>query len=936
MAIRGKIKVLESFVSAFDIEYIGDFPFYRRYKEIVTVVGKYISDIDIEMTFAEPAEEKNIIEWHIPKTINPISMSLLKQNGCEEEYDKYLNIRKNLEKRLKEISLSITDPLESNFFDCVVKFFNNNDDYLDKITLCQDDNVTFVLWGMQMLKGKSWETAVITDAVNDHRVHKVSFVIQGRGSFDGKTSILRKHGYILTENDIPKVKTDDVYSFAKWLPESPQGKKVTSDIEYTAVCEKTSYKIQFQASSGGKIDGNTTLIIKTGESLSISMFPAVIADEGYEFECWEPKIDSEYVVNEDKIYTAKFKELEVVIPEEITHRVVFDAGNNGIIGGVNSFEVKDGESIPETDVPKITNNKGYEFQGWDKSISNPITEDTTYHAIYKKIPWWKRLWLWLKGKGCLTWLVRILLFVLLLLLLYWLFRSCDGCSDKKVKQIDRVTRPDGKEIDDNGVAHPITDGTGKLPDGERIVAPATGDNYEELPIVREPGLPDIIANRLFLFMEEETDNIEALAKDFKKVYPDDKYSIIGYDKEVKLLVIQIPEQERNKIRQTINKKIPNHKFIVFDEEVYGVRGYKSAKTEDIGWHLSAIHLKQGWKYTKGSSNVKVAIVDDGIQANHPMFKGRIVDAYNVFTQNDRLSIGDGHGTHTAGLAVGSAEFYSKGASGVAPNCKLMPIQVFDNNLCPLSALIAGIMYAIHHGADVVNISIGPSFPGLNVLPVEQQDQIAQTQFGNVAILWARVCKLAATKKCILVFAAGNDDILTSIPPENRNASSIVVTAIDKRMYPTNFTNYGPCSDISAPGKNIYSAFPQSKFQSCDGTSMAAPIVTGTIALMKSIKKNLTIEQARNVLYSTGQDVYGWIPPMVLVDKALEATKRGDFKRVERESKNVPENVDIHLHSGRVEQDNNIVAPSPTKPSITESDREAIKRKIREYEEKIKE
>lgn len=63
-------------------------------------------------------------------------------------------------------------------------------------------------------------------------------------------------------------------------------------------------------------------------------------------------------------------------------------------------------------------------------------------------------------------------------------------------------------------------------------------------------------------MENENDNVDALARDFKQAYPDDKYSIIGYDKEVKLLVIQIPENERDQIRKTINSKIPNHKFIV--------------------------------------------------------------------------------------------------------------------------------------------------------------------------------------------------------------------------------------------------------------------------------------------------------------------------------------------------------------------------------------
>lgn len=95
--------------------------------------------------------------------------------------------------------------------------------------------------------------------------------------------------------------------------------------------------------------------------------------------------------------------------------------------------------------------------------------------------------------------------------------------------------------------------------------------------------------------------------------------------------------------------------------------------------MDAIRLKQGWSITKGSSDVRVAVVDDGIEAGHPMFKGRIVDAYNVFTQNNRLSLGQGHGTHTAGLAAGSADYYNKGASGVAPNCKLMPVQVLTTN-----------------------------------------------------------------------------------------------------------------------------------------------------------------------------------------------------------------------------------------------------------------
>jgi subtilisin family serine protease len=268
---------------------------------------------------------------------------------------------------------------------------------------------------------------------------------------------------------------------------------------------------------------------------------------------------------------------------------------------------------------------------------------------------------------------------------------------------------------------------------------------------------------------------------------------------------------------------------------------------------------------------------------------------------------------------------------------LMPIQVFDNKHCSLSSIVAGVMYAVHHDADVVNISIGPSFKDLNMLPVEQQEQIARQQFKNVEKLWARLCTLAAKKNCILVFAAGNDDILSSVPPENRNQSSIVVTAVDKNLYPTNFTNYGPCSDISAPGKEIYSSFPRGSFQSCDGTSMAAPIVAGTIALMKSLKKDLTVLQARNVLYKTGADVYGNIPPMVLVDKALAGVQCGDFSVPnERQIRPVPDGNGDDSAAGKVHPVQEVDAPiNQVPPQLSnETDYDAIRRQIDEYKKKI--
>lgn len=871
-----------------DFQGIGRDPLYLRYDSVFSVIKTAIAP-EYQHFLAVPqyVDDEDHINWHIDDW-NDSPVKLTSLEGLEKA--KYEEIKENTITHYRQAALKLNGE-ELQILACAIKYIDDDRIY------CADDKVYLVAWGMTP---DTKQHKVIGSVIHEYdfiRKFKITFDPGVHGTFATSLDryITKNEGKQLAKEDIPEIDTEAGWRFVGW-DSNPVGTEVHSNITFTAQYSKE-------------------------EKVEIPKIIPPIIDNEPDFE---------------QFYNCRF-----------------DAGDNGYIEGSDYVTKPVNSTLSTDEVPEVKAKKGYKFTGWNISPYNCLIDgNKTFVAQYEKIlPWYKRWWLWLlglfTGKGCLRYLLWLLLFLLGLWLLSFFLRSCVGCTGHHpingVVPVDSITSSDGRTIDDNGIAHPITGEDGRLPDGDMAVSPVMGDGGVLPPIVKQPGVPDIIGNRLFLFMENENDDVEALAKDFKKAYPGEQYGIIGFDKEVKLLVIQIPEEERDQIRNTINSKIPNHKFIVFDEEIYELNGYVSQSTEDAGWHLNAIHLKQGWNYTKGSSNVKIAVIDDGIQSNHPMFKGRIVDAYNVFTQNNSLSMGEGHGTHTAGLAAGSAEFYSKGASGVAPKCMLMPVQVFDNKMCPLSALVAGVMYALHHDADVVNISIGPMFKGLNVLPVEEQDKIANTQFRNVAALWARVCKLAAKKRSILVFAAGNDDILTSIPPENRNESSIVVTAVDKRMYPTVFTNYGPCSDISAPGKGIYSSFPTSSFQSCDGTSMAAPIVAGAVALMKSIKKDLTVEQARNALYSTGADVYGWIPPMVLIDKALDATKKGNFKRVEREGRNIPDNVNVHLHSGKIPVNSGGVdipgnpPPAQATPSPSEeTDYEAIKRQIAEYQKKIEE
>lgn len=933
-----------------DLQGIGDDPLYNRFKSVEAVVKKYIAP-QYQSFLSCPYYEDGDIYWYgdvwveSPRILSGLSGS---------DRDKYDKIKAETVRHYHDVMAGLNG-LEYQMLFGALKHIN--DDFI----YCYDDKVVMVAWGMCIDPHKHRSNGSFFRPASHLDRKKITFDCGCHGFIDTSKSeryqpcINREKGTRLSAADIPVVKAKEGYEFLGWEPE-PIGFEVSDDFVFQAKYNKLpdpeppvtlpandTVWVTFHPGEGGILEGDTSIEVPRGYTLDGIDIPETIANDGFHFSRWSPSVNMP--INHDTAFTAEF--------EPNTAYCIFDAGKHGIIEGNTNLAKPLGTSLSDNEIPKVIPHKGYKFTGWSLSPLAALTGDRVCVAQYEEyLPWYKRLWLWLSGlfvgKGCLKWLLWLLLAILLIMLLLWLLRGCVGSTRHRavngVVPIDTIEGAGGNYVDDNGYIHPITDGTGTLPDDDRIVAPVMGKGGVLPPIVTQPGMPNALANRLFLFMENEDDDIEALAKDFKQAYPGDQYSIVGYDKEVKLLVIQIPETERDQIRQAINSRIPNHKFIVFDEEVYEIQGLAGQSDEDIGWHLDAIHLKQGWSITQGSPEVKIAVVDDGIQADHPMFKGRIVDAYNVYTQNNSLSLGEGHGTHTAGLAAGSSDFYDKGAAGVAPNCMLMPIQVFDNKICPLSALVAGVMYAIHHDADVVNISIGPSFQGLNILPVEQQGEIAQTQFHNVAALWTRVCRLAAKKNVILVFAAGNDDILTSIPPENRNDFSIVVTSVDKRMYPTAFTNYGPCSDVSAPGKSIYSSFPNSSFLARDGTSMSAPIVTGTIALMKSLKKDITVEQARNVLYSTGADVYGWIPPMVLVDKALEATKNGSFERISREGHSVPDGADVNLHSGRLPADGDKIVditspvsnPVPNPQQGNDTDYDAIRRKIAEYKEKIAE
>jgi subtilisin family serine protease len=585
------------------------------------------------------------------------------------------------------------------------------------------------------------------------------------------------------------------------------------------------------------------------------------------------------------------------------YTVHFNPGGDGRINGVSEFTKHTNESISEDEVPGIEAREGYEFIGWDKDPREyTIVDDTEFIAQYRrsaippvKLPLYTRFWNWLRtlfmGRGCWKWLLWLLFLLLLLLLLWWLLRSCND---------DRVTPIPSRVEDKPYIQDDPRSGKGGIynpgdpykplptpPDYRDVLPPNQGvlPPVDTTKIIRDPGNPAILGNRLNIIMENEDKSIMDLAKDFKAKYPGGKYKVVYYDDVVKRMQIEVPAEEREQLKQEIPAKFaPEYKLFVFDEALFEgsyTPNDPAFSDPDKSWYLKAVKAPQAWDITKGSAKLTVAIVDNGFNLNHPELKSKVVMPYNVWLHSSKIFPQKlDHGTHVAGTALAIMD-NEKGICGIAPECFFMPIQVADaNELMTTTSVLDGILYALYQGADVVNVSVGSQFTGLDKFPKEYQEELVRNRYKEEERLWTEIARIANKHKATVVVAAGNDNILAGIDPIQRPKDIVTVGAVtkDNQAYDkADFSNYGSYATIAAPGVNIYSSVGDGNYTVMEGTSMAAPIITGTIALMKSLNDSLTNEQIICILQSTGLAANGNVGNLVQIDKALAKVKSGDFR-----------------------------------------------------------
>lgn len=256
-----------------------------------------------------------------------------------------------------------------------------------------------------------------------------------------------------------------------------------------------------------------------------------------------------------------------------------------------------------------------------------------------------------------------------------------------------------------------------------------------------------------------------------------------------------------------------HKVHVIPHTV--IQQEESVKEVPKGVEL--IQAPKIWSETKGKG-MKVAVLDTGCDVNHPDLKDRIIGGRN-FTDDDSSNPEiytdyNGHGTHVAGTIA--AQENDAGVIGVAPEADLLIVKVLNRNGSGQYAwIIKGIHYAIEQNADIISMSLG----GPVDVP-ELHDAI----------------KAAIRKNILVVCAAGNegdgDDSTDEFAYPGCYNEVVSVGAINLERDSSRFTNSHNEVDCVAPGEGILSTYLNGKYATLSGTSMAAPHVSGALALIK--------------------------------------------------------------------------------------------------------
>jgi thermitase len=268
------------------------------------------------------------------------------------------------------------------------------------------------------------------------------------------------------------------------------------------------------------------------------------------------------------------------------------------------------------------------------------------------------------------------------------------------------------------------------------------------------------------------------------------------------------------------------------------------------WHLhnlgyfgipdADIDAVEGWQITRGDASVTVAVLDSGIDFNHPEFAGRVLPGFDVVDDDNDPTFDHPHGVWVTGIIAANADNLSS-VAGVDHFAQILPVKVLNSrNRGSTMDLAQGLVFAANQGADVINMSLIDYPPAGQTL--------------------SNALQFARDAGSILIACAGNfgiDDADFSAP--GKSPLTISVGATNSFDFRADFSGTGSALDVVAPGVDVVTVDPFFYGDSLNffsGCSAATPVVAGIASLLLSINPLLTHDQVLGILTQTADDLVG--------------------------------------------------------------------------------
>jgi thermitase len=351
-----------------------------------------------------------------------------------------------------------------------------------------------------------------------------------------------------------------------------------------------------------------------------------------------------------------------------------------------------------------------------------------------------------------------------------------------------------------------------------------------------PVVPDHVPGRLLVQHRAGAD----LASD-DAVLKNANAKVVKRLEPLRVSVLSLPEPALEQLA----KRLKDTGKFTFVEQDFTARGAVLSNDPSAAsqWHLTKIDAPSAWNISTGTTAVPIAVVDSGVDGNHPDFAGKLIPGWNFLGGNSNTSDVLGHGTAVAGVA-GAATDNGIGVAGVGWRTPIMPLVVLNaSDYAAYSDVANAIIYAADHGVRIINVSI----------------------CGTAASSLLQSAVDYAWNKGSLVFAAAGNNATSALTYPAACTRAIAVSSTEKTDTLSSFSNYGSWISLSAPGNYILTTKMGGTYSQWYGTSFASPIAAGVAALALSVRPAMDrdtllqlIEQNADDLGSAGFDSsFGW-------------------------------------------------------------------------------